>query len=244
MHDLDRAERDTVHRHAGERGVCDQRIHLPVGIECVVHPGVLPGDLRAGGIAVDLIEQVPGVRMAGAERGGVHFAPAQLQVHRRARLVIGRNGTTANRLVDEGGRIEPEHLLVRGKSGQRVETEVRRSRRAGDLDGVSESVGADLDVAVRVVHGRVTAGERIQLRLQLGHCGDFAGACAEGDRQRRIGGFNLDGHRLTLRGRALRQQVGRLDRADRQAELGKDVWRRAGDVDRVIGRRAFQKQMA
>src|SRR5207253_2700943 len=83
---------------------------------------VLPGDLRAGGIAVDLIEQVPGVRMAGAERGGVHFAPAQLQVHRRARLVIGRDRTTANRLIDEGGRIEPEDLLVGGKSGQGVET--------------------------------------------------------------------------------------------------------------------------
>jgi hypothetical protein len=111
--------------------------------------------------------------MAGAERGAVHLAPAQLHVHRRAGLVVGRDRAAADRLVDEGRRIEPEHLLVRRQAGQRVHAEIGRVRRAGDLDRVARLLAPILMLPLRVVTLAVPPVS-VPAGLQLGHRRDLA----------------------------------------------------------------------
>ena len=69
-----------------------------------------------------------------------------------------------------------------------------------------------------------------------------AAAGAERHGQRRIGA-DLDGHGLPCAGRALGQQVGRVDRADRQPELGQQRRRRAGDRDRGVGVGALEDRL-
>ena len=110
-------------------------------------------------------------------------------------------------------------------------------RVAGDLDRVGRGCWRRIcDVAVGGVHARGAAGQRAERGLQFGQGRYLADAGAERDRQRRIGA-DRDGHRLPLRHGALRQQIGGIDGADRQAELGHQGRRRAGDVDRGVGRR-------
>ena len=87
MYELHGSERNAVDRHVIERQRRDQRIHLAVGAERVIHAGIAPCDGIAGRGRAFLIEQVPGIGAAG--RGAVDLGPAQLDVHRRTRHVIG-----------------------------------------------------------------------------------------------------------------------------------------------------------
>ena len=74
----------------------DRRAELAVGGEGVVDADVLPGGIGAGGVRIGLVEQVPLVDMAGAERRRIDLGPAQLHVHRRTRRVVGGDGAAGD----------------------------------------------------------------------------------------------------------------------------------------------------
>ena len=95
------AERNAVDDRIGERDRRYRRGHLARGREGEVGVDVLPGDLGAGRVGINLVEQVPGIGMAGAERGAVGLGPAELQVHRRTRHVVGRDRTARHQLVEK-----------------------------------------------------------------------------------------------------------------------------------------------
>ena len=138
--------------------------------------------------------------MAGAERGAVHLAPAQLHVHRRTGLVVAGDRAAADRLVDEGRGVEPQHLLVRRKCGQRVHAEI-----AGVALPVTWIVSVRLLAPILILPLAVftLAVPPVSVRelgLQFGQRRNFADAGAERDRQRRICA-DRDRHRLTLRRR-------------------------------------------
>src|ERR1041385_711355 len=77
--------------------------------------------------------------------------------------IVSVDRAAADRLVDEGGGVHAEYLLVRRQAGQRMQAEVRRRRGAGDLDRIGQAVGADLDVAVGRIHRGGAAGQRREL---------------------------------------------------------------------------------
>ena len=70
-----------------------------VGAEGEVGAGIDPGGLRAGRVGIGLIEQVPGIGVRDAERSAVGLGPAQLQVDRRSRRIVGRDRAAADGFV-------------------------------------------------------------------------------------------------------------------------------------------------
>ena len=68
----------------------------------------------AGGVRVDLVEQVPGVGVAGAERGAVDLGPAELQADGRTGNVICGHRAAADRFLGEGGDVVADHAAGAG----------------------------------------------------------------------------------------------------------------------------------
>src|SRR3984957_3435232 len=206
--DLDVAERLAVDADVVEREAADRRRELAARVEGEIGSDVDPGSLRISGVRVRLVEQVPGVGMARAERGIVRFSPAELDVHGRTCPAVGRDRTARDRLVEERALVDAEHGAVRGQRQRVGDAEGRRRKGAADLDRVGRVGGGDRDVAARVdaCAGRAHAGERLQLGIELGFRLHVACRRAERDRLHRVRA-DRDGERLVGRNGMLGEQV-------------------------------------
>ena len=232
MNELEVAQRDAVHRDVGQRQAADDRIHLAVRAERVVHADVLPGGCRAGGVGVDLIEQIPGVGAAVVL--GIDLGPAQLDVHRRSGDVEGRDRAAADRLIEEHRQVLRADRPVGGQRVEDVHAELDGGGRRRDRD-VVVAAGDERDVAVGIDRSRShrarIAGER---GLQFSNGGYFTDAGSE--RQVEVACTDGDAERFALR-HARVQQVRRLVRnAFRKAEArGQGIGRERIDLEIEVG---------
>jgi len=81
---------------------------LARGVECKIGAGILPRHLRAGGVRVGLVEQLPSVGAAVGDAVG--FGPSQLEIGRRAGCVIGRDGAAIDRFADKQRGVATDDL--------------------------------------------------------------------------------------------------------------------------------------
>src|SRR5262249_48821108 len=109
-----------------------------------------PRDVVARGVGIDLIEQVPGVRVA--VEGAGDLRPAQLNVHRRAGDIIAGHGAAPDRLVQKSIYVLPDHDALGRLGVEDVDPEFRRSRRRTNVDLVHTARG-ERQVTIRVEVG-------------------------------------------------------------------------------------------